>query len=103
MIDVGSPKLPLDQSKILVLVQSTVMIAVCPAKLGNGKATPTQLRMTEFSDAMTIQMSKPYLGRAFRFVDVDGAIGIVGNCREGAGPAALTRKRRGDCHTAHKP
>jgi hypothetical protein len=93
MIHVGSSKLPLDQSKVLVLIQGTVMIAICPTKLRDGKATPTELRMAEFSNAMTIQMLKPYLGRALRFVEVDGTIGIAINCREGSGPTAATRKR----------
>jgi hypothetical protein len=77
MIDVRSFELSLDQGKVLVLIQGAVMIAICGAKLRDGKAASTELRTIEFTSTMTIQMLKQQLGRALRFVEVDGAVGIT--------------------------
>lgn len=77
MIDISSLELPLDQGKVLVLIQGAVMIAICRAKLRDGKAASTELRTIEFAGTMTIQMLKQQFGRTLCFVEVDGAVGIT--------------------------
>ena len=58
MIDIGSLELPLDQGEVLVLVQSTVMIAIRPAELGATDAEPTELGTAELTGMIAIQMLK---------------------------------------------
>ena len=79
------------------------MIAIGPAKLLDGETTPTELRVTECTSMMTIQMIKQQPGRALGFPDVDGAVVISVYGSKGARPRAATRKRCRCRYQAREP
>src|ERR1700744_235155 len=102
MIAICRLELPFDQGEELVLVQGAVVITICPAELRKADTAPTDLAAAELAGMIAIEMLKKLLGRALRFVEIDGAVGVTIYCREGARRPTATRKRCGYYHAARE-
>src|SRR5690242_5784459 len=103
IVDVGGPELPLHQSEKLVLVHGAIMIAIGPTELVGRHAKPAKLGTGKFAGVTTVEAFKSLRGGAFRFLEIDGAIAVTIDAREGAGPPAPACERGGHRDAAREP